>query len=216
MKKLGQKEITGTLRLLSGTRIGGSDELLQIGAVDLTCIKHPTTREPYLPGSSLKGKIRAELEKTGKFGWNGGNNPCGCAKCLVCRVFGAHGNKRADYELGPTRILVRDAFLLENSEFAYEVKTENVVGRKSGSSNNVFKGERVAPGAEFLLKIGIQFWDLDENLTHNSKRGADALVEFVKDGLRELKKTGIGSGTSKGYGEIEFVDLKLDGETFEL
>jgi CRISPR/Cas system CSM-associated protein Csm3 (group 7 of RAMP superfamily) len=57
---------------------------------------------------------------------------------------------------------------------------------------------------------------LDENQSYNGKTGADALVEFVKDGLRLLQETGIGAGTSKGYGEIEFSDLKLDNGNFEL
>ena len=68
MKKTGQKNISGYIFLKSGLRVGGSDDLLQIGATDLTCIKHPVTFEPYIPGSSFKGKLRTELEKReGKF-----------------------------------------------------------------------------------------------------------------------------------------------------
>ena len=63
MKKIEQKNIIGRIYLKSGLRVGGSDELLQIGATDLTCIKHPVTFEPYIPGSSIKGKLRSELEK---------------------------------------------------------------------------------------------------------------------------------------------------------
>lgn len=215
MKKLGQKNITGTIHLLSGTRIGGSDDLLQIGAVDLTVIKHPTTREPYLPGSSLKGKMRSELEKkAGKFSGRDQNEPCGCAleNCFICRVFGPH--KKANHNLGPSRILVRDARLLTGGDI--ETKTENIIDRRTGTAQHPRKVERVVSDSEFEFKIGIQYWDLDEKSSHNGKTGADALVEFIKDGLRLLQETGIGAGTSKGYGEIEFIDLKLDGEKFEL
>ena len=68
MKKTGYHEITGVIHCLSGLRVGGSDELLQIGGTDLTCIKHPVTLKAYIPGSSIKGKMRSEQEqKLGKF-----------------------------------------------------------------------------------------------------------------------------------------------------
>lgn len=214
MQKLGQKTITGTIILRSGMRIGGSDDLLQIGGVDLTSIKHPVTRKPYIPGSSFKGKMRSELEK--KLGRINGNEPCGCARqdCLVCRVFGPH--KKANHELGPSRLIVRDAELMVGGEL--ENKTENSIDRKGGAAarGSLRTVERVAAGAEFDFKIGIQIWDLDKDCRHNSKTGAEALVEFVKDGLRLVQETGLGSGVSKGYGEIEFVDLKLDGVGFTL
>ncbi len=43
MKKIAYREITGVIHCLSGLRVGGSDELLQIGGTDLTCIKHAGT-----------------------------------------------------------------------------------------------------------------------------------------------------------------------------
>ena len=48
------------------------------------------------------------------------------------------------------------------------------------------------------------------------RRDGDAMIELIKDGLRALCQTGIGSGISKGSGEIEFRDLKLDGQPFTL
>jgi CRISPR-associated protein Csm3 len=213
MRKTGYHEITGIIHCLSGLRVGGSDELLQIGGTDLTCIKHPVTLRPYIPGSSIKGKMRSELEqKLGKFGGRDDNEPCGCKQCLVCRVFGPH--KQARHELGPTRIVVRDAACTRGGET--ELKSENVIDRKTGTAMHPRKVERVVAGSEFSLRIGIQVWDLDDGCKHNGKTGGDALVEFVKDGLRALQQTGIGSGISKGSGEIEFRDLKLDGTPFTL
>jgi CRISPR-associated protein Csm3 len=212
MKKNGYHEITGIIHCLSGLRVGGSDELLQIGGTDLTCIKHPVTLRPYIPGSSIKGKMRSELEY--KLGRLNNNEPCGCAQsdCLVCRVFGPH--KKAKHELGPTRIVVRDAACTRGGET--ELKSENVIDRKTGTALHPRKVERVVAGSEFSLRIGIQVWDLDNECKHNGKTGGDALIEFVKDGLRALQQTGIGSGISKGSGEIEFRDLKLDGTPFTL
>lgn len=215
MKKTGYHEITGVIHCLSGLRVGGSDELLQIGGTDLTCIKHPVTLRPYIPGSSIKGKMRSEQEqKLGKFGVQNQSEPCGCGRgdCLVCRVFGPH--KKANHELGPTRIVVRDAACARGGET--ELKSENVIDRKTGTAMHPRKVERVVAGSEFALRIGIQVWDLDAGCKHHDKTGGDALVEFVKDGLRALQQTGLGSGISKGSGEIEFRDLKLDGTAFTL
>ncbi len=219
MRKIGYREITAVIHCLSGLRVGGSDELLQIGGTDLTCIKHPVTLKPYIPGSSIKGKMRSEQEqRLGKFG-GGGTEPCGCGQrdCLVCRIFGPH--KKAKHELGPTRIVVRDAACTKGGET--ELKSENVIDRKTGTALHPRKVERVVAGSEFSLRIGIQVWDLDEQVTYKNKdehdhKGGVALVEFVKDGLRALQQTGLGSGISKGSGEIEFHDLKLDGTPFTL
>ncbi len=205
-RKVAHHVIEGTLVCLSGLRIGGSDDLLQIGATDLTCIKHPVTLKPYLPGSSLKGKLRSELEKRdGKFGGHERNEPCGCAReeCLVCRVFGPH--KKAKHELGPSRIIVRDAQLLKDGEI--ETKSENVIDRRTGTAQHPRKVERVGAGAEFKLKVGLQVWDCDK---------AEELIAFVKEGLRLVQQTGLGAGVSKGYGEIALRELTLDGKPFEL
>lgn len=213
MKKVGYHEITGVIHCLSGLRVGGSDELLQIGGTDLTCIKHPVTLKPYIPGSSIKGKMRSEQEqRLEKFGGRDQSEPCGCANCLVCRIFGPHKNTR--HQLGPTRIVVRDASCTHGGET--ELKSENVIDRKTGTALHPRKVERVVAGSEFKLRIGIQVWDLDASSKHNNKNGGEALIEFVKDGLRALQQTGLGSGISKGSGEIEFRELKLDGTSFDL
>ncbi|RME30647.1 hypothetical protein D6792_00185 [Candidatus Parcubacteria bacterium] len=159
--------------------------------------------------------MRSEFEKRlGKFSGQGQNEPCGCASkdCLICRVFGPH--KRPNHDLGPSRIIVRDAQLIEGGDL--EIKAENIIDRKTGTAQHPRKVERVAAGAKFNFSIAIQYWDLDDQVNYNNKTGADALVEFVKDGLRYLEETGIGSGTSKGYGQIKFQDLCLDGTPFTL
>jgi len=219
VKKIAYREITGVIHCLSGLRVGGSDELLQIGGTDLTCIKHAGTLKPYIPGSSIKGKMRSEHEqRLGQFG-GGGAEPCGCAAkdCLVCRVFGPH--KKAKHDLGPTRIIVRDAACTLGGET--ELKSENVIDRKTGTALHPRKVERVVAGSEFSLRIGVQVWDLDDKPDFKPKgkqdqKGETILVEFVKEGLRALQQTGLGSGISKGSGEIEFRDLTLDGAQFTL
>jgi CRISPR type III-A-associated RAMP protein Csm3 len=63
IQMMGKVVITGGIRLVTGLHIGGAAAGLDIGGVDNPIIRHPVTREPYIPGSSLRGKIRALLER---------------------------------------------------------------------------------------------------------------------------------------------------------
>src|SRR3989304_6894329 len=56
------KELKGTIVLKSGLHIGSGNMEMHIGGTDSPVIKHPHTLEPYIPGSSLKGKVRSLLE----------------------------------------------------------------------------------------------------------------------------------------------------------
>lgn len=56
MKLAGYKTIEGTIEVVTGLHIGGSTAIIEIGGKDNPVIKHPLTKEPYIPGSSLKGK----------------------------------------------------------------------------------------------------------------------------------------------------------------
>ena len=56
------KEIKGKLVLKSGLHIGAGDTEMHIGGIDNTVVRHPHTNEPYIPGSSIKGKVRSLLE----------------------------------------------------------------------------------------------------------------------------------------------------------
>ncbi len=55
-------EIKATLVLKTGLHIGSGDSEMHIGGIDNAVIKNPITQKPYIPGSSLKGKIRSLLE----------------------------------------------------------------------------------------------------------------------------------------------------------
>ncbi len=151
MQRTAIHTITFTVRCESGLHIGGSQDELAIGGSDNPVIKNPETHKPYIPGSSLKGKMRAELEK--KLGRFGGQNqkdkPCGCAnaECPVCRVFGAHMNPKSN--LGPSRIIVRDGRLLQGGRI--ENKTENVINRQTGAAEHPRSNERVVEGTEFKM-----------------------------------------------------------------
>ncbi|MGD9927943.1 MAG: type III-A CRISPR-associated RAMP protein Csm3, partial [Sphaerochaeta sp.] len=118
-KQLEQKKITGKIVVKTGLHIGAGNDKVEIGGMDNPIIRNPLNREPYIPGSSIKGKMRSLLEwKLGKIDTEskkpGGPCSCGKADCQICRVFGSANNSRnsaSTIEKGPTRLIVRDATL---------------------------------------------------------------------------------------------------------
>lgn len=140
---IGKILFKGTLVLKTGLHIGGNVESMQIGGVDLPVIKDSSSNLPYIPGSSLKGKLRSILEKFGKRTVNGKEetlthnrnigtrwNPLyiHCCEdtlyamnCDVCRIFGSSGDDRAlkdkkeKAENMPALLFVRDCLLDEDS-----------------------------------------------------------------------------------------------------
>jgi CRISPR-associated protein Csm3 len=59
---IGNLILRGKFECLTGLHIGGSKEKLEIGGVDSPVVRDPRSRYPYVPGSSLKGKMRSLLE----------------------------------------------------------------------------------------------------------------------------------------------------------
>lgn len=219
MKLMSFKILSGTIKCETGLHIGGSQEQMDIGGVDLPIIKHPITGEPYIPGSSLKGKMRSLLEKKlGKFTPDG--KPCGCGKeeCLVCRVFGPHMNPK--HKLGSTRILVRDASFNKATKERYEQlamekglsylekKTENLVLRTTGTAKDPRSQERIPSGSEFDFEIVIQLFEMDGD--------GNSIIDFVKEGLRLVQASYLGGFGSRGSGKVSFVNLMLDGVPLSL
>lgn len=198
---------------VEGLRVGGSGGELEIGGLDpnLTVIRTPLTGEPYLPGSSLKGKLRSVLEKAeGKLS---DGDPCKCGKsdCLICKIFGAHMNPEA--ESSPTRIVVRDAYLSEEWKKKFEdaaksgspfleEKTENIVNRKTGAAKHPRTGERVPPGTVFSGEIILHIYEGDD---------AKEFETFVRRGLGIIQEaSSIGASGTRGYGKVRFNNIRSE------
>jgi CRISPR-associated protein Csm3 len=205
--------VKGTITCETGLRIGGSTESIEIGGMENPIIRHPITGEPYIPGSSLKGKVRSLLEykldrrdrrgyPKGESGRDNGE-PCECGQCIICRVFGPH--KNPSHELGPTRVLFRDAALTEGARkwltdaqtakgiFFAEVKTENLVNRLTGTAEHPRTLERVPAGTTFDFEISIRIFDDDNE---------QEIVGLVEEGLRLLQQDYLGGSGSRGYGKV--------------
>ena len=222
MKLTNIKELTGIIRLRSGLHIGAGKDSVEIGGMDQPIIKDPVTHAPYIPGSSLKGKLRSLLE-TSVFMKNEGTRkaimdgkPCDCGRrgCPACTIFGSHASpQKCDPALGPTRLLARDATLtsefmemFKNGRLPMEVKNENIINRVTGVAEHPRPLERVPAGTCFTLNIAFRVYEGDP----------DDLLDWILKGLKLIQLDAIGGGGSRGNGQVVFEDLKLDGEPVSL
>lgn len=210
--------ISARLLLRSGTKVGGSKEELEIGGTDNPVIRNPLTKEPYIPGSSLKGKLRSLLEyKYGKQGPDG--RPCGCAQpqCPVCTLFGPHFVQ--NHTLGPSRLIVRDAPLTPESRVALsrlrdeglpmvEIKSENIIDRRTGvaaqrggprSQERVPSGPPESPIA-FQLNMSLRVFRGDSEAQHTA---------WVKEALSLLERDTLGGSGTRGYGWVKIENLAI-------
>ncbi len=208
--------IQGVIHCVTGLHIGGNKEEIEIGGMDNPVIRHPLTKEPYIPGSSLKGKLRALLEyKHGKVQDNG--DPCNCAtaRCPVCRIFGPHKHPR--HNLGPTRLLCRDAKLTSASKETLtpltsegllyaELKTENIINRKTGTATDPRTQERVPADAEFDFTLTLRVFEQDQETE---------LLQRIAEGLTLLEADYLGGSGSRGYGQVKIKQLKKDGQQID-
>lgn len=210
------RTINGKIKLLTGLAIGGGNEKIEIGGNDNPIIRNPLTNEPYIPGSTLKGKMRSLTEwNLGKVEANKNIHTCSEKTCIICKIFGRGAEEAKKSEAGPTRITLRDAYLTKESKDKLndlkrkkgtdsETKYENTINRYTGEARprNL---ERVPAGIEFEFNISIKVFDKDENL-----------LDTIYKAMKLLEADGIGGGVSRGNGQIKFIDLKEDGKEIKL
>ena len=213
-------QITGQIQLVTGLHIGAGNEEVHIGGIDNGVIKHPHTQQPYIPGSSLKGKMRSLLEwRAGLVGESKGkpvsinllDTLTGDKKQhadILIRLFGAAGDTKNDAkaeEIGITRLSFWDCGLsktwldkVDQNNWLYtEAKSENSIDRITGTANSPRQTERVPADALFDFKLGIKILNDQDH----------AFIDTVLAGLKLLELDGIGGSGSRGYGKIKF---KLD------
>ena len=83
-------EFKGVLNAVGAIHIGGDSDVVGIGENDNPIIRHPIDNTPYVPGSSVKAKMRSllELRHSPRTQQTGAPCDCGEGDCLVCQVFG--------------------------------------------------------------------------------------------------------------------------------
>ncbi|MEA3486435.1 MAG: type III-A CRISPR-associated RAMP protein Csm3 [Thermodesulfobacteriota bacterium] len=205
------RQIEGKIAIVTGLHIGASSETIEIGGIDNPIIKDPLpeSRAPYIPGSSLKGKFRSLIEiKEGRFGKNGTPCDCGNPGCPVCPVFGTSAAVKKSGDLGPTRIVVRDAKLskewkkrFEEGDLPMEIKYENAINRISGQANPR-PLERVPAGVTFDFNISFKVFEGDPEDYFNT----------VLKAMRMLEMDALGGSGSRGCGQIKFAEVSINGK----
>jgi len=211
MEFLGNILVKAKIRCETGLHIGGNKDAFEIGGIDAPVIRDPQSRVPYIPGSSLKGKMRFLLEwKEGKVEKKNGD-PHKCKKdedakeCPVCRVFGVSADE--ELKIGPTRLIVRDAYPtaetverwkdLETGLLYTEWKKENYIDRIT-SKATPRDVERVPKGSEFDLEMVYGVYKLDGE---NELRDLE-FFKYVEEAMKLLQDSSLGGSGSRGYGKI--------------
>ncbi len=200
------KEIEGILICDEGLKVGGGKEAAGIGETDNPVIRHPITRLPYIPGSSLKGKIRSLIEWRLRPKCQENGKPCSCGECDVCLLFGSDDIKTTK---GPSRLIFRDSKLTpewvqklaEAIPGSYvEEKTEIAMDRKTGATRHgsLRQQERVPEGTEFHFSFVMRLFDID------NKRRPD-LWKLLAQAIDDLEHDYLGGCGTRGYGKVRLL-----------
>jgi len=218
------------IKAAAGLHIGGSDTGIEIGGVDKTVVRDPVSGAPYIPGSSLKGKMRSLIEKYQGLPQNqriGSGHIHSCEDkgeyetCAVCHTFGLPGEREF---ATPTRLVVRDTHLNlsslagANTDLPFtEVKTEVSIDRVT-SEANPRQLERVPAGA--IFDNAEMIYSLYEGQHTYEDKGQDieikmvlsddiARLKILLEGLALLEDDYLGGSGSRGSGKVKIQKIKV-------
>ena len=121
--------IQGEIVCKTGLHIGGSNDNIDIGGTDTVVIRDSVSDLPFIPGSSLKGKLRSLLELSDKESAqsviDNRGKPATDENAVAAQIFGVSADNSSGFKY-PTRIIVRDSFPTEESIGLWE-KQEDIV-----------------------------------------------------------------------------------------
>lgn len=225
--------LRGKIICKTGMHIGGSKEKLEIGGVDSIVIRSLRTDYPFIPGSSIKGKMRHLLEFfTGgvndpiivnkKKEWEGDEeriireNLGNVSKSpQIVRLFGIGANEREDKKnnldkLGLTRLVVRDAHPDDDTINIWENLSSDSFYTEYKAENTI---DRLTSAANprFIERVveGSKFnFEMVYSVFYMGEE--DFLKEINQDiknlltAMRLLETSALGKSGSRGYGKISF------------
>src|SRR5512141_51709 len=228
LQLVGKLILSGELHCETGLHIGAGKGSLEIGGADNPVVKDAFGL-PYIPGSSLRGRIRSLLENalglttpaelvylSERKGQEVRIHQSDRPDDEICLLFGRNPG-RMDRVSGealdtraatPARLAIYDAPLVAESSTAQlrDILDDEVTEVKSEnaidritSQANPRTLERVPAGARFQVRMVLDV------LCEEDKALAARLIE----GLRLLEDDALGGGGSRGSGRIRFANLKL-------
>ena len=228
LKLIGKLILDAELRCETGLHIGAGKGSLEIGGADNPVIKDAFGR-PYVPGSSLRGKLRSLLEQSAgavapaelvylskRKGQEVRIHQSERPDDEICLLFGRSPGRveRVDGEVvegasaTPARLAVYDAPLDLGSitDSMRENLDDELTEVKSENAIDRITAqanprtlERVPAGARFKVRMVLDI------LCEEDK----ALLPRLAEGLRLLEDDSLGGGGSRGSGRIGFAGLRL-------
>ena len=228
LKLIGKLILEGELRCETGLHIGAGKGSLEIGGADNPVIKDAFGR-PYVPGSSLRGKLRSLLEQSSgvltpgelvylsrRKGQEVRIHQSDRPDDEICILFGRNPG-RMDRVKGepadtttatPARLTVFDAPLDADSitpQMREQLDDELTEVKSENAVDRITSQanprtlERVPAGARFKLKMVLDILCPEDK----------ALVGRVIEAMRMLEDDSLGGGGSRGSGLVKFAGLKL-------
>lgn len=208
--------ISGTILCKTGLHIGGSGDNIDIGGSDNPVIRDSVSGLPYIPGSSLKGKLRTLTELSDKQSADSVINNRGKVAtdktCIASKLFGVSAEQGNTELKFPTRTIVRDSYptvdtlkLWQKSDDLLngtELKYENTINRIDSSANprNI---ERVPKGSKFNFEIIFSVYEGDDSLN---------IIKLL-EAMKLLEDNYLGGSGSRGFGQVVFEDVTLTKRT---
>lgn len=201
--------IKGELVCETGLHIGGSNDNIDIGGTDNVIIRDVVSDLPFIPGSSLKGKLRSLFELNDKESaqsvMKNNGKPATDGYSKAAKIFGVSADS-SDVKF-PTRLIVRDSFPTEKSIELWgkqedivrgaELKYENNLNRitSAATPRNI---ERIPKGSSFGFEFIFSVYEEDE----------DNLMS-VFEAMRLLEDNYLGGSGSRGFGKVKFANISI-------
>ena len=236
MKLVKILDITAELEVKTGLRIGGGDADMQIGGVDSPVVKHPITLLPYIPGSSIKGKIRSLLE------WRSGaiGKPDSYGKPMsgplshkslkrgdeneeyikrILWLFGVSADNKEpktdtnyDKSIRLARLSFSDSLMTK--EWQTKVEENRWATTEIKSENAINRMTSVASNPRQIERIPADTkFDFKVTMRLFEGDNEQAFIDMLLSGLSLLELDSLGGYGSRGYGKVIFNNLKIDGES---
>ncbi len=234
--------IHGTLTALTGLHIGGNSTEMSIGGADKIVIRDPISNFPYIPGSSLRGKMRSLLERTNFWmtiefendnqKYTDSNEieselekgkriasakPSTNVAQFATKLFGVPIDKQeavASGEIVPQRLVVRDARLLNPEDLEKARNTDMPMTEVKTEVAIDRITSKANPRQIERVPAGARFgFELVVNLY-----GEDDEKEYVNAvfGCMELLQDDyLGGHGSRGYGKVRFCIDAITEKTAE-
>jgi CRISPR-associated protein Csm3 len=207
----GKVFIAGDIKVETGLHIGGGDVGINIGGIDNAVIRNPVNNQPYIPGSSLKGKMRSLSEKLHGLPQNFPIQKIKihvCSEddydgCDVCHIFGVPGDKPYS---SPTRLCVRDVMLHKESLEGAKTDLEYTETKWEASIDRITSAavprqmERVPAGAIFKpFEFSYSVYDSDD-----IRR-----LKKVFEAMKLLEDDYLGGSGTRGSGKVIFENIEV-------